>query len=311
VHYVVEYAWFDDTRSIVRFTVIAVREATAREAPITEGFYGFDPFHGRLYTFAAFTWDATGWGTVGESDHQTSRRVTFARSRGPDGVTTWVRDAFENIDRDSWRNVTSIRQGDEASWMRARRRAQRERAATSRGVSDVRDGGPSGDSSPSSSARPRATTRTEASRLKPPGGLRGEHVGDGVRVEQAPAPDAIHRVGLGYAPGIAGGADAAPLAGEGDEALGGAGVATHAGEAMGQDAAAQVGAEVVLDPAGHALAAGVGFGGVSQEGLEVVLDEGVERRVGGLAPAVDGGAGASRALRVRWERGARGRPVSA
>jgi hypothetical protein len=62
---------------------------------------------------------------------------------------------------------------------------------------------------------------------------------------------------------------------------------------MGQDAAAQVGAEVVLDPAGHALAAGVGFGGVSQEGLEVVLDDGVEGCGGGLAPAVDGDAGGS------------------
>ena len=65
-----------------------------------------------------------------------------------------------------------------------------------------------------------------------------------------------------------------PLAGEGDEALGGAGVSADAGEAVGQDAAAQVGEEVVFDPAGHALAAGIGFGGLGKEGLEGVLYEG-------------------------------------
>ncbi|MGH7505766.1 MAG: hypothetical protein ACRELX_08945, partial [Longimicrobiales bacterium] len=36
--------------------------------------------------------------------------------------------------------------------------------------------------------------------------------------------------------------------------LGGAVIATVAGEAVGQDAAAEVGAEVVLDPAGYAVA---------------------------------------------------------
>jgi hypothetical protein len=43
-------------------------------------------------------------------------------------------------------------------------------------------------------------------------------------------------------------ADTAALAGEGDEALGGARVAADAGEAMGEDAAVKTDAEVVLDP---------------------------------------------------------------
>jgi hypothetical protein len=64
-------------------------------------------------------------------------------------------------------------------------------------------------------------------------------------------------------------ADATALAGEGDEALGSARVAADAGKAVGEDAAAEVGAEVVLHPARHALAVGIRLGGVGQEGLEV------------------------------------------
>jgi hypothetical protein len=63
---------------------------------------------------------------------------------------------------------------------------------------------------------------------------------------------------LHRAAGVAGGADAAALAGEGHEALGGARVAADAGEAVGEDAAAEVGAEVFLDPLRGALAIGVG-----------------------------------------------------
>jgi hypothetical protein len=63
---------------------------------------------------------------------------------------------------------------------------------------------------------------------------------------------------------------------------------------MGQDAAAQVGAEVLLDPARHALALWVGLGGPGQEALEVVLNDGVEGRGGGTAAAVNGGEAGGR-----------------
>ena len=69
--------------------------------------------------------------------------------------------------------------------------------------------------------------------------------------------DVVGQVGgdLDHAAGVAGGTDAATLAGEGDQALGRAGVAADAGKTVRENAAAQVGAEVVLDPAGHALGA--------------------------------------------------------
>jgi hypothetical protein len=115
--------------------------------------------------------------------------------------------------------------------------------------------------------------------------------------------DLVGEVGghLHHAAGVAGGAGAAALAGEGDQTLGGARVATDAGEAVSEDAATQVGTEVVLHPGRHALAVGVGRGGVGEEGLQVVLDEGVEGRGGGIAAAVDGGetVAARRGRRVR------------
>ena len=79
--------------------------------------------------------------------------------------------------------------------------------------------------------------------------------------------DVVGEVGgdLDHAAGIAGGADATALAREGDEALGGAGVAADARETVGENTAAQVGAKVVLDPVGHAEAGGVSLGGFGQK----------------------------------------------
>jgi len=87
---------------------------------------------------------------------------------------------------------------------------------------------------------------------------------------------------------VAGGADATALAGERDESLGGASVAADPGEAMGQDAATEVRAEVALDPVGHAVAIRIGVGGAGEEGLEMVLHDRVERRGCGLPSAVHG-----------------------
>jgi hypothetical protein len=72
---------------------------------------------------------------------------------------------------------------------------------------------------------------------------------------------------------------------------------------VGEDAAAEVGAEVVLDPLRDGFAIGISRGGAGQEGLEVVLDERVEGCGGGIAAAVDGpyavGSGARRRLPER------------
>ena len=58
--------------------------------------------------------------------------------------------------------------------------------------------------------------------------------------------------------------------------------------------------EVALDPRGYAPPQGVRLGGLCEEGLEVVLDQRVERRLSGTAPAVDGP--------TVWCGGPKGRP---
>ena len=58
---------------------------------------------------------------------------------------------------------------------------------------------------------------------------------------------------------------------------------------MGQNAAAQVGAEVVLSPPGDGIPAGIRAGGQGEEALEMMLDDRVQRGEGGFAATVDGG----------------------
>ncbi len=67
--------------------------------------------------------------------------------------------------------------------------------------------------------------------------------------------------------------------------------AARSGEPVGEDAAAEIGTEILLDPGRDAVASGIRLGGKRDEGLEVMLDDGVERGGGGLARAVDGPRG--------------------
>ena len=57
---------------------------------------------------------------------------------------------------------------------------------------------------------------------------------------------------------------------------------------MSENATAQIGPEVALDPGGNSGPHAIGLGGLCEEGFEVVLDQRIERRLGGTAPAVDG-----------------------
>ncbi len=83
---------------------------------------------------------------------------------------------------------------------------------------------------------------------------------------------------LRHAPGVAGGADAPALAGEWDQSLVTTVLAMSPREPVGEDAAPQVGSEVLLDPPGDTVAQGIGLRGPGEEGLQVVLDDRVERR---------------------------------
>ncbi len=100
--------------------------------------------------------------------------------------------------------------------------------------------------------------------------------------------------GLRHAVAAATWAKAPAFAREGYEAVEAAIVAVQAQEAMGEDAAAQEGLELLLDEAGHGLSARLR---ARQEGLEFLLDDVVEDALFGAMPRV--GALCTSALRVR------------
>ncbi len=115
-HYIAEYEWFDTNHSIVKFTISVVVETSGKQAIISQGFYGYDPFQERLHVFGAFTSGHTGYGSVGEFDRRNNRRVTWARSKAADGATIDIRDAAEMQDADTWKNVTRTRKGVDGDW---------------------------------------------------------------------------------------------------------------------------------------------------------------------------------------------------
>jgi hypothetical protein len=92
---------------------------------------------------------------------------------------------------------------------------------------------------------------------------------------------------LRHAPCVAGGTDPPTLAGEGREPVMPTVRAPHPREAVGEDAAPQVAAEVALHPFGYAPAHGVGVLRFGEAGLEVGLDHRVVGPLGRAAGAID------------------------
>ncbi len=137
----------------------------------------------------------------------------------------------------------------------------------------------------------------------------GEPVAHAVGEAQHPLADgdvgqhAIHQASgaLGHAAAAATRAEAAALAGEGDQPLERARVAPEAGEPVGEDAAGQELAELLLHELGQA-SAHAAAGCLTQKGLQVGADHGVEDAVLHVSRAV-GRAREGHGPHVRSERG--------
>lgn len=115
-YFAVRYEWWSPEQTIVKFTVSMVIPSQERSLVRSEGYYGFDPFEGRLLVFGVFTGGMMGRGFVGSFDHNAGTHEVWARSMDAEGVVTWVRDGFELIDEDHWRNRTLMRRGDQTHW---------------------------------------------------------------------------------------------------------------------------------------------------------------------------------------------------
>jgi hypothetical protein len=115
-YHLVKYQWFDRTKTIVKFTISMVIPSQNRVLTTAEGFYGYDSVEKRLYVFGAFSHGTSGWGSICEFDHATGTRTVCARSMEPDGSLTHVRDSFEIVDADTWKNTTRIRKDGSGDW---------------------------------------------------------------------------------------------------------------------------------------------------------------------------------------------------
>ena len=89
--------------------------------------------------------------------------------------------------------------------------------------------------------------------------------------------------GVGHAPAFAGRTETTPLARERDEAIVAAGVAVKPQEAVSQDSAPEVRAQLLLDESGRRA---IAFACARQEGLELLTDDRVERGLLGSVPLV-------------------------
>jgi hypothetical protein len=89
--------------------------------------------------------------------------------------------------------------------------------------------------------------------------------------------------GVGHAPAEAGGAETAPLAGEGDDPIAAAGVAVDAEKTVGEEAALEEAAELALDESRQGTVARAG-----QEALEFRLHDAVENGLLGTMALVGG-----------------------
>jgi len=98
---------------------------------------------------------------------------------------------------------------------------------------------------------------------------------------------------LRHAPGVAGGTDGAARTGEGHQGIMTTLAATRPGEAIGQNAALQVGTQLTLGMRRDAHILPV-VAARSKEGFEMVLHRPVERRIGGASSAIGGGSASLR-----------------
>jgi len=115
-HHLLRYEWFDRGETIVKFTISMAIPSQDRVLTTGEGFYGYDAVEKRIYVFGAFSHGASGWGTLCELDHATGARTVCARTSEPDGSFTHVRDSFEIVDADTWKNTTRARKSEDDDW---------------------------------------------------------------------------------------------------------------------------------------------------------------------------------------------------
>jgi len=113
--FIIDYGWYDDKKTIIKYTLEIEFPEQEDIRPIGEGYYRLDPLTRRIAVVGVFRDGRSGAGFMTPFDVETGSREVRIRTVVPDGAEGEVRDTFWVIDKDTWGNRTFMRSGN-APW---------------------------------------------------------------------------------------------------------------------------------------------------------------------------------------------------
>lgn len=114
-YFTIDYQWYDRDERIVKYQLTTEFPESGESRPLGEGFYMFDATTHRIQVVGAFVDGRSGSGFMTPFDVESGAREVRVLGRAPDGTVSDVRDTFQRIDEDHWRNVTFIL-GPDGEW---------------------------------------------------------------------------------------------------------------------------------------------------------------------------------------------------
>lgn len=116
-YFTVDYDWYDRGRTIVSYRLEQIFPESGERRIIGDGYYYFDRVHDRIGVFGVFPDGRSGVGTMGRFNRDDHSRTVWIIGTSPNQPPLQVRDRFEIIDENSWRNITHVRPvGSDADW---------------------------------------------------------------------------------------------------------------------------------------------------------------------------------------------------
>ena len=110
--FIIDYGWYDDKKTIIKYTLEIEFPEQEDIRPIGEGYYRLDPLTRRIAVVGVFRDGRSGAGFMTPFDVATGSREVRIRTVLPDGAEGEVRDTFWVIDKDTWGNRTFMRSGN-------------------------------------------------------------------------------------------------------------------------------------------------------------------------------------------------------
>ncbi|MEP5613431.1 MAG: hypothetical protein ABJP45_14360 [Cyclobacteriaceae bacterium] len=117
LHFLIEYEWFDRTKTICGLKIIQVNEDDGNTIQTMQGYYGFDPRQKRIFHYIFSATGGTGFGTLLEFDAKNGSRANAMVARmNQASDLQQMRDRFRLIDEESFENKAYVWQPDSKEW---------------------------------------------------------------------------------------------------------------------------------------------------------------------------------------------------